>query len=685
MRNPQLLLAFAFVGFLYPITGHADTLYVSNRGGHSVLKITESGVNSVYATSGLVRPEGLAFDTLGNLYVADDSLNTVFKFTPCGDGSIFSNTNLLVSYPTAEAFDAAGNLYVANYTHNAIVKLTPAGEGSIFTKNVTEPDGLAFDNVGNLYVANAGNNTISRFTPDGVGSVFASTNLSYPSGPAFDSAGNLYVANQLSYTIAKITPGGIASIVLTKDNGINWPGSVAFDSAGNLYVTNYGDNTILKFAPGGSIGSVFASGLNGPNFMVIQRAAPPSMPSLSGSPSFTYHDFATPTGLQFNGSAAAANNCDGAVLQLTASAASQAGSAFTANPVPLAPNAAFSTFFTFRLSKAGGAVDSDGVQGGDGIAFVIQGVSSNVVGTASGGIGYGGIAKSLAVEFDTVNDGTSLRSPGDPDGNHIAINLKGTLNDPASVPVSDPMNNGNVWYAWIDYSGVSQRLEVRLSEIPVRPETNILSTTLNLPSILSTTNAYVGFTAGTGTGWNEQDILSWKFAATPTLRFTGHLALTNTPPGFVLTNGILVREFSYQVSEVWYTNHYLYPVTFTNQTDGSVALASPPESGLFAGLDAKEGMDAAAILAEYGQTATMPQASGLMVGLLANVSPAFEFQSPDLTGASFGSMFPGFSESEIQNELESIASPSNRWRSRKLDHFCSFKLSHSLKPFFLSK
>jgi hypothetical protein len=26
-----------------------------------------------------------------------------------------------------------------------------------------------------------------------------------------------------------------------------------------------------------------------------------------------------------------------------------------------------------------------------------------------------------------------------------------------------------------------------------------------------------------------------------------------------------------------------------------------------------------------------------------------------------------------------------RWRSRKLDHFCSFKLSHSLKPFFLSK
>jgi hypothetical protein len=50
------------------------------------------------------------------------------------------------------------------------------------------------------------------------------------------------------------------------------------------------------------------------------------------------------------------------------------------------------------------------------------------------------------------------------------------------------MNNGNIWYAWIDYSGVSQRLETRLSEVPIRPLAPTLMATVNLASILGYTN-----------------------------------------------------------------------------------------------------------------------------------------------------------------------------------------------------
>lgn len=37
---------------------------------------------------------------------------------------------------------------------------------------------------------------------------------------------------------------------------------------------------------------------------------------------------------------------------------------------------------------------------------------------------------------------------------------------------------------------------------------------INLASYLSTDQAYVGFTAGTGAGWENHDIVNWTFANT---------------------------------------------------------------------------------------------------------------------------------------------------------------------------
>ncbi len=43
-----------------------------------------------------------------------------------------------------------------------------------------------------------------------------------------------------------------------------------------------------------------------------------------------------------------------------------------------------------------------------------------------------------------------------------------------------------------------------------RPAAPTASFTVNLPAILGTTNAFVGFTSGTGSGGNTHDILSWQ-------------------------------------------------------------------------------------------------------------------------------------------------------------------------------
>lgn len=52
---------------------------------------------------------GQAHATPGNLYAANDSSNTIERFTPAGAASVFANTRL--NGPQALAFDAAGNLW----------------------------------------------------------------------------------------------------------------------------------------------------------------------------------------------------------------------------------------------------------------------------------------------------------------------------------------------------------------------------------------------------------------------------------------------------------------------------------------------------------------------------------------------------------------------------------------------
>lgn len=225
----------------------------------------------------------------------------------------------------------------------------------------------------------------------------------------------------------------------------------------------------------------------------------------------SFDDFSSLEGLQLNGATAAIGNPTTddqgrSVLRLT-NALSQSGSAFFTDPVTLSNDASFSTFFTFRISNPLGASDVDG-QGADGLVFVVQTVS-NTAGGSGGGIGYTGIDNSVGVEFDTWFNGSGL---GDPDGNHVAIDLNGVFS-PAelAVPVAQRMNDGDVWNAWVDYNGETDLLDVRLSLSSARPDAAIVSRTVDLVSVLGSESAFAGFTSGTGAAGGFHDILSWTF------------------------------------------------------------------------------------------------------------------------------------------------------------------------------
>jgi hypothetical protein len=210
------------------------------------------------------------------------------------------------------------------------------------------------------------------------------------------------------------------------------------------------------------------------------------------SPGLSYPDFSSTTGLQLGGNAAKVGNA----LRLSTAIAHNAGNVFTTSPVTLGNS--FSTQFQFRITNSAGNIADEDGPGADGLVFVIQS------GNTGFNIGYGN--PSLGIEFDTFNNGTTF---GDPNGNHVGIDFNGNIVSVATQPEPTRFNNGQVWNAWVDYNGTTDRLEVRWSMSATKPTAAQLTYNVDLPALLYQDTAYVGFTSATGGGWGDHDLLSW--------------------------------------------------------------------------------------------------------------------------------------------------------------------------------
>jgi sugar lactone lactonase YvrE len=226
---------------------------------------------TTFLNSGLSNPYALAFDASGNLYVSNQSANTILKVTGSGSVSTFVSSGL--SGPSGIAFDASGNLYVANYNggfSSTIKKITSDGTVSAFASSFSGTLGIAFDASGNLYIANRGTNSISKITSGGSASTFVSSSLNRPASLAFDASGNLYVSNRAANSIVKITSSGSTSTFVS--SGLNAPQGLAFDASGNLYVANNGNSTISKVTGAGTVSTYISSGLSSPQGLAFDAS-----------------------------------------------------------------------------------------------------------------------------------------------------------------------------------------------------------------------------------------------------------------------------------------------------------------------------------------------------------------------------------------------------------------------------
>jgi hypothetical protein len=174
---------------------------------------TADGTNSAARFS---VPAGIAMDGSGNVYVADSSNDTIRKVTPVGTtGTNWVTTTiagLASNYGSADgtnsdarfykpygvAVDTNGNVYVADEYNHSIRKITPVGT------NLSAAVDWVTTTIGGL----AGNSG----TADGTNS---DARFYEPMAVAVDTNGKLYVSDTYNYTIRKGVPWG--TLTITKE------------------------------------------------------------------------------------------------------------------------------------------------------------------------------------------------------------------------------------------------------------------------------------------------------------------------------------------------------------------------------------------------------------------------------------------------------------------------------------
>jgi len=302
------------------------TAIISTVAGNGVYGFSGAGGPALSAE--LAYPRGLAIDGTGNLYFADSSNNVVWEISAttgniavvAGNGTAGASgdggpaTSAQLDNPIGVAVDSTGNLYIADNFNNEIRKVTAAtgaistiagspnrggyaghiGDGGFATAaSLDEPAGLALDSAGNLYIADTYNRAVRKITAStgiittvagngvsgfgGDGGPATSASLDTPIALALDSAGNLYISDVSGGRIRKVTAssGIITTVAGNGDqNGSSGDGGLAtnaeidaeglaVDSAGNLYASSWPSAVRKISASTGIIDKVAGNGYCG--------------------------------------------------------------------------------------------------------------------------------------------------------------------------------------------------------------------------------------------------------------------------------------------------------------------------------------------------------------------------------------------------------------------------------------
>lgn len=277
-----------------------------------------SGDGALAISATLNYPDTIAVDSKGNYYFSDVNNGAIRMVTTAGIISTFAGSQTLgigfagdgalaidaeLNKPAGIAFDSAGNLYIADSGNFRIRKVTLAtldistiaGSGTQGFSNEggaalsAHLDGtrqIAVASNGDIYLADSNNNQIRKvsggiistvagsptalFGYTGDGGLATNALLDHPTGVAVDSAGDVYICDNFNNVIRMVTPDGIIHTIAgtgslspplySGDGGpalsaqFDEPTSITIDASGKLYISDTANNVIRMLTPSAAPG-----------------------------------------------------------------------------------------------------------------------------------------------------------------------------------------------------------------------------------------------------------------------------------------------------------------------------------------------------------------------------------------------------------------------------------------------
>jgi hypothetical protein len=274
-----------------------------------------SGLEATSVT--LDQPGGLAFDSVGDMFIADTNNNVIREVALNGTVSTVAGTgaqgfggdggaatSALLDSPTGVAEDASGNLYIAD-SHNNRIRMVSGGNistiagtgvagfsgdgGAATAAQLSLPTALAVDSNANIYVADTNNNRIREISGttihtvagdgdqiySGDGGLATAAGLDSPNGVAVDASFNIYIGDTHNQRIRMVTfsTGIINTLAGTGVKGFNSdgsaataalarPGGLAVDSSGTVYVAD-SDNQRIRTVAASQVVTIAGDGQEG--------------------------------------------------------------------------------------------------------------------------------------------------------------------------------------------------------------------------------------------------------------------------------------------------------------------------------------------------------------------------------------------------------------------------------------
>jgi len=318
-------LAINAAGILYFAEPSANTVSAVING--VVVLVAGDGTAGFFGDNGLAPnaqlfvPISIALDGLGNLYIADSGNNRIRRVSATtgiittiaglgtsgfsGDGGLADNAEL--NFPTQIAFDSAGNLYVADDGNFRLRRITPGGTittiagdgtygslgdgGPASAAQISSINGLAVNAAGDIFISldlyrvrkiTASTGIISIIVGNGTpgfagdGGPGTSALVNTTRGLAV-SANGLLMADHFNHRIRLLNNAGTISTVVGNGNrpdffGDGGPaknatfssvGRVARDASGNIFVADLLNNRLRRITPGGVLTTFAGNGTFG--------------------------------------------------------------------------------------------------------------------------------------------------------------------------------------------------------------------------------------------------------------------------------------------------------------------------------------------------------------------------------------------------------------------------------------